>query len=398
MSDSEVNPHPSTGGKSLSAIPPPPPSTTTTTTANTTAPQPRLPYKSWRKKYRKMHHSFTAVLDQNKQLFRDEQRLHSIAKRLREELDGLLDLCLDLNQNPALPPHMRFDVSLPTPHTAVASIPGVVKDGVTPQEANDMFLEYTEAVKVGQIPHLDLHVIREQLEAKLRVQGVLSLEELERKVNHTRVDLEAEKLPEEVLGEEPPGYLTTKQEAEYLARLDRKLGDVNAGIGGGIVEEEEEKHWADMTAREVERQMELMNPMSQHNWLKVHHKNAAAGAAAGGEGDDNESLVDVKPATAARKRNLAKQVGDRAVGRAREGASPSAASFTAGGDDEEGMEDSVSSSGRKKGKGDGDGTYRVKGGKSNSTMNGGGGSASKGKRKREGEGVGSGGKKMKVEG
>lgn len=369
--------HAPTGGKSLpSAMP------TTTTT--------RAPYKSYRKKYRKMHSKFSLVLEENKRLFKDEQKLSSIASRLREELDGLLELCLDLNQNPALPPSLRFDIGIPAQNTAVAAIPSVVSEDIAPQAANDMFVEYTSAVQRGQIPHLDLHVIREQLEGKLRVQGVQSLDELEARISHTRPDLsEGAQLPDEVLGAEPPGLLGSEQEDAYLLRLDAKLGDP-ASLRKEVVGEE--RHWADMTAREVERQVELLNPQSQHNWLKTHAKGP------GGDVDDNESLADAKPAPT-RKRNLAKQVGDRAVGRAREGVSPGAAS-QAGNGEEDGEGYMEEPKKRARGGADADGTYRVKGGKRNDANGGGGG---KGKRKRaNGEegtvGGGSATKKTKVEG
>lgn len=334
----------------------------------------RPPYKSWRKKYRKMHAKFDIVLDENKCLFKDEQKLKSIAHRLREELDGLLDLCLDLNQNPALPAKLRFDISLPHPHTAVGTIPSVVDADITPEAANDMFAEYTLAVQRGQIPHLDLHVIREQLEAKLRLQGVQSLEDLEKSISHTRPDLDSSTLPEEVLGDSPPGLLSSEQEDAYLARLDAKLGNgdpLSLSLRQGL-QEGEEKHWAEMTAREVERQCELLNPQSQHNWLKMHANKT------GETVDDTESVADAKPT---RKRNLAKQVGDRAVGRAREGGggSPSIASH-GGEDDEFGLDDlGAYPSSRKKVR-DADTTYRVKGGKSNSGTPS--ASASKNKRKR----------------
>lgn len=339
----------------------------------------RPPYKSWRKKYRKMHAKFTAVLDENKRLFKDEQKLKSIAHRLREELDGLLELCLDLNQSPALPADLRFDISLPVQHTAVGTIPSVVDADITPSAANDMFAEYTSAVQRGQIPHLDLHVIREQLDAKLRLQGVRSLDDLERSVSHTRPDLDGGALPDEVLGDSPPGLLSSEQEDAYLARLDAKLGNGDPlNLSSRLQEGSEEKHWAEMTAREVERQCELLNPQSQHNWLKNYAtKN-------GGETvDDTESLADAKPA---RKRNLAKQVGDRAVGRAREGGggSPSVASH-GGEEDELGMDDHLGPSSSRKKVRDADTTYRVKGGKSNSGTPS--ASASKNKRKRPASGV-----------
>lgn len=375
MSDSENPPsslptqstsHPPTGGKTLPD-----------------SMNARPPYKSYRKKYRKMHAKFSVVLEENKRLFKDEQKLEGIARRLREELDGLLELCLDLNQNPALPPHLRFDISLPVQHTAVGTIASVVEPDVTPTAANELFTEYTNAVQRGQIPHLDLHVIREQLEDKLRVQGVQSLSDLESSISHTRPDLDGP-LPDSVLGSSPPGLLSSEQEDLYLLRQDAKLGGpLSLSRSAEKQAGEEEKHWADMTAREVERQVELLNPMSQHNWLKTHAKGAA------GMEDDGESVAaDAKPAP--RKRNLAKQVGDRAVGRAREGASPSAAS--AGGaadDDDSGFIDDhagTGASGKKKGRSgaDVDGTYRVKGGKNNNTN----GSATKKRKRPAGEEAG----------
>ena len=73
MSDSESTlaaapPHPHLGGKSLQSL-----------------ERPR--YKSWRKKYRKMRHHFDTTLEENKRLFKEEQKLDHIAKRLREELE-----------------------------------------------------------------------------------------------------------------------------------------------------------------------------------------------------------------------------------------------------------------------------------------------------------------------
>ena len=71
MSDSETPAppsHPTLGGKSLQSL-------------------ERPKYKSWRKKYRKMKNKFEGVLEENKKLFKEEQKLECIAKRLREELE-----------------------------------------------------------------------------------------------------------------------------------------------------------------------------------------------------------------------------------------------------------------------------------------------------------------------
>ena len=250
-------------------------------------------------------------------------------------------------------------------------------------------MEYTAAVRAGQIPPLDLHVVRQQIDEKLAVQEVRPLSALEAGVSHPNLTTAGDVGTEEDMG---PSYLTIEQEAEYLARLDARNPLDQWALTSSAPKEAavgEEKHWAELTPRELERQVELLNPQSQHNWLKTHSKGATNLV-----DDDNESLAShdtgSKPAASSRKRggkdkNLAKQVGDRAVERAKEGMSPSAASdeeATAGG-----------SGGRKRAR-DPDSTYRVKGSK-------GQGSAAKGsKRKRsavEDTGSGTGRKKVKVE-
>ncbi|KAK4541463.1 hypothetical protein LTR36_007909 [Oleoguttula mirabilis] len=396
MSDSEsLHAHPTIGGKSLESLQP---------------HSGRAAYKSWRKKYRKMRVTFDGVLEANKRLFRDEHKLESIAKRLREELDGLLDICLDLNENPSIPPDLRFNIR-PAPRHA----PNVyIEPQITPEVANSMVAEYREAVSVGRIPPLDLHVVRDQIEQRLAAQGTETLDDLSLGTPHP-VTTVGQLLPEDIRGDDPPSYLSLDQETTYLLRLDTKLGGVDPFTGPRANSAEtaklleEEKHFATLTPREQERQIELLNPQSQHSWLKTHAKTHPTG---GADVDDNESLAshEAKPAAAPRKRggggaaskNLAKQVGDRAVERAREGFSPSAGSASNGfpGDamepDELGMmEDQAapSSAGRKRVR-DPDGAYRVKGGK-------GGAGAAKGKRKRGGSGEDGGGgssKKARVTG
>ncbi|KAI5367341.1 putative INO80 complex subunit 3 protein [Septoria linicola] len=366
MSDTESHaaaPHPETGGKSLAA-------------AAVGGSLERRPYQSYRKKYRKLRHKFDGVLEENKKLFKEEQKMQGTARRLREELDSILDVLLDLNQNPALPAHLRFDVSLTEEHSAIASIPSVVPADITPTAANDLLMEYTVAVNRGQIPHLDLYVIREQIDKTLAKQGLASLESLEESVSHARPTPDS---PANFQPDFASSYLTAQEEDESLLRLDAAIGDPVAQV-----KEKEQaddvKHWADLTPREIERQTELQNPQSQHNWLKTHAKQSGPTA----DIDDNDS-IDAKPARGAgAKRNLAKQVGDRSLGRAREGASP-AGSF---GDDDE-LSGFVDDHPKKRGRDPGS-TYRIKGGKSN-------GANGKGKRKRSDETPSGSAKKARTE-
>jgi hypothetical protein len=233
------------------------------------------------------------------------------------------------------------------------------------------------------LPNIDLDLARAQLEERLAAQGTEPLAALEARVPHPVSAQQASVPDEDELG---PGFMTYEQELEYLARLDSRLHREPIYVASSIPRKFDkelapldDKHWAELTPREFERQVELTNPQSQHNWLKVHIKvpqNLAD--------DDNESLASHDAAKPSRKRggkdkNLAKQVGDRAVERAKEGWSPSAASdeeFTAG-------------AGKKRTR-DPDGTYRLKGAKS---------SAAKGsKRKRSGGDELATGKRRRVDG
>lgn len=269
-------------------------------------------------------------------------------------LSELLEILLDMNQSAAIPTDLRYDVRLPIQR----EYNDLVRSDITPQEANELVAQYTRAVSNGTIPPLDLQIVREEVDERLAAQGVQPLEALEKSVTHPIATSEQD-LPEEDRGDEPPNYLSTSQEAEYLQRLDAKLGDRLS------LDKETTHppipHQAELTPRELERHMELLNPQSQHNWLKTHSKMHAAL-----DTEDTESLASheggsSKPAGRKRGKNLAKQVGDRAVERAYEGiGSPSAAS----GFDEEEMQttEDAPGSGKKRPR-DPDGAYRVKGGR-----------------------------------
>jgi hypothetical protein len=269
-------------------------------------------------------------------------------------------------------------------------------------------VEYTHYVQAGQMPPADLFVMREHIDDKLAAQEVEALHELERSVPQP-VPRPGDAAPEAHVrindGEEvvePVNWLSIDQEDAYLARLDaNNPPEPYNRVPAALKEKEretamkEEKHWAELTPREWERHVELLNPQSQHNWLKIHSK---VNTNLGGGDDDADSIASHDGAKSSRKRtgkdkNLAKQVGDRAVERAREGRSPGAGD--AGPEEDEVGLDAGYGGGKKRAR-DPDGTYRVKGGSS----------GNKGKRKRSGEDIGSAGspaggssvKKAKVEG
>ena len=54
-------------------------------TADTSLHDPKPKYKSWRKKYRKMKVRFDDVMKDNTTMFREEQKLEALSKRLQEQ-------------------------------------------------------------------------------------------------------------------------------------------------------------------------------------------------------------------------------------------------------------------------------------------------------------------------
>ncbi|KAK5736566.1 hypothetical protein LTR17_007385 [Elasticomyces elasticus] len=414
--------HPTLGGKSLDNLPANP-----YTHPPLSPPSRNQPYKSWRKKYRKMRHNFDSTLEENKRLFKEIHKLDSTAKRLREENDGLLDILLDLNASPSLPPHLRFniergDYSL---HVPAMEIPA----DISPEQANETFQTYKHAVQSGSLPAMDLQIIRHELDRKLAAQETVHLDQLAASLPSLPVKAESAASgvvlsSDDLPTSDEPAYMTPEQESTYLSSLDSRLGDNGSHNREAPtpLSTSEEKHFAEMTPRELERHVELLNPNSQHSWLAARQKlGILPGATAveiGGREDDGESVMSHEPAAATavkapRKRvrkpkadgDLAKRVGDKAVERAREeGGGEGAGSplVAAGlGRDGTGVADdedpSVAAQGSGRKKRDVDGGYHPKGGNTGKKSAGGGG-----KRKRSGEDVGTAGtpgiaKKLKTE-
>jgi len=314
--------------------------------------------------------------------------IHEIEPLLtRHSLSQLLEVLLDLNTSLKIPASLRYDLST------------ILQNPLSLEEANAKVSELRALVQVGDYPQQLYTMNLRYYEGQLSHNGARKLSEMEGAIPHP---VPADQDKSEIDHIQRPEYQTTKMHEASLLAMDAKLSDQYA-LSQAPAPAPTSTKFGDMSAREVEREVELRNHHSVHNWLKRHsEKDPSAGAAAA---DDAASEVGVATPATGKKRggNLAKRVGDKAVDRARGGdknredGSP-ASTRTAGttGDTELGDEDAVGeesvvpASGRKKG-GDKDDTYRPKGGRS-----------SKAKRKRadDGEGTptGSKGKKAKTGG
>ncbi|KAI5207896.1 amino acid transporter [Aureobasidium subglaciale] len=305
-------------------------------------------YRSWRKKYRKMKTHFDDVMKESNSLFVEEQKLEVLSKRLQEQNDQLLDLLLDLNTSLSIPQELRVDLS-PAPKTQQ---PQDERD-ITFEMANNIIANAHRAFHNHEVPHQDFVRIRQDIESLLARKDAKSLVEMEAQIPHPRYHHPISAL----VAEADPAFLSSSHEDAYLARLDNKL-EPTAPLSEPRIPSPQPL--SKLTQRELDREVELRNPLSVHNWLKKHGTISDIDAAS--EGGANAQT----PATANRRRNLAKQIGDKALERAREKeGSPGstvdneegAAAAVTGGDDTPGKP--------KKARED-DQTYRPKGGRSKS--------------------------------
>jgi len=67
----------------INTVPPPPPEEGAEHDAKAHAPA--VPYRSWRKKYKKMRQRFSDAMNESNRLARSENRAQALARRLQEE-------------------------------------------------------------------------------------------------------------------------------------------------------------------------------------------------------------------------------------------------------------------------------------------------------------------------
>lgn len=251
-------------------------------------------------------------------------------------------MLLDLNSSLQIPDSLRYNMTANVTdmsHTAALD------------DANDRLMDARLVAENGKLSRDALSHIRDELEDRVSMVPALNLQAQEQAIMEM---LELDDLSMVALDRvhDQCAYLTTDHEEDYLKRLDARLGLDKAWSSLSIP--------SSQTGRASDRDVELHNPQSVHNWLKAH-KVAI----------DNDDRSDAgTPTSAARKgatgaRNLARKVGDRALERARDrdDASPMAATREdANAEDELALMDAMASGSKKKKSRDPDEPYRPKGG------------------------------------
>ncbi|KAF2099417.1 hypothetical protein NA57DRAFT_55387 [Rhizodiscina lignyota] len=184
----------------------------------------KTPIRSWRKKFRKMKMRFDRAMDESNAMYREEQNAMYLAKRLQEQNDQLLDLLLDINDEPRMPTSLRFNLHTPPPPLGASDEP---------------LLEPDDAPK--------------------------PLSALETTTPHSKLSEEALKLHPELTVDQPLGYYDPAHEEEYLTALDAILADPS---GYPPDEHTGRPFRAYERAMITDKEISLKNPMSVTNWLR----------------------------------------------------------------------------------------------------------------------------------
>ncbi|KAI4158374.1 MAG: hypothetical protein LQ342_007504 [Letrouitia transgressa] len=233
-------------------------------------PASKQPFKSYRKKYLKMRHTFKVKMRESNALFDAEQQSIRTARRLQEENDQFLELLLTVNSSNILPTPLRYTLSPSPPNTPPSLSPdSPPKDQPlppSPRTAHRALREARIELRRGEISPTAF----EDLESKL--QPVLnepsSLSQIIKETPHTTLEsVSPAALPLHL----DETYLDPTAEEDYLQKLDADLVTGNWRTQPFASNLRSEKDHS--------RDLSLNNPSSVYNWLRVNRPETFADSA-----------------------------------------------------------------------------------------------------------------------
>ncbi|KAK7408376.1 hypothetical protein QQX98_009472 [Neonectria punicea] len=119
----------------------------------------RAGYKSWKKKYRKMRIVFDQKMHDGEELHKQEAKAAALVKRLAVENDRLLDILLEVNNSPQIPPEKQIDLSLESSSDSKAAVLPLDEDSQTRKEKAAKKLEDL----LNTVPHSSYNHAKETL-------------------------------------------------------------------------------------------------------------------------------------------------------------------------------------------------------------------------------------------
>ncbi len=180
----------------------------------------------------------------------------------------LLDLLLDVNESSRIPLHLRYDLRSPTPDAA--EVPALEPDRSPRRiEDADRAREALEEVNVkftdGEItPNTYKDLEADLLYTINKPNRVLA--HLDATPHTTLQSVIPNELPSDLDEDTPTGFLSPNHENEFLLSLDNTLGNGSLGSRPAVPSQ-----LARANEKEREKDAQLRNPVSVHNWLRKNH-------------------------------------------------------------------------------------------------------------------------------
>lgn len=178
----------------------------------------------------------------------------------------MLDLLLDVNESSRVPLHLRYDLHSPTP--GAAEVPALEPDR-SPRRISDadgpqVALEKAKA-KFGDGETNTYKELETSLQYSID-KSRIELVQLDTIPHTTLESVIPNELPSDLDEDIPTGYLSPQHEAEFLLYLDNTLGNGPVGLRSVM-----SSQLAKANDREREKDSQLRNPVSVHNWLRKNH-------------------------------------------------------------------------------------------------------------------------------
>ncbi|KAK4942458.1 hypothetical protein LTR10_017754 [Elasticomyces elasticus] len=223
--------------------------------------QPAAFRKSYRRKYRKIMVTFEEKTRESTSLFKEEQRILDISQRLAEQTDQLLQLLVDLNTCPQVPPRLRYDLK-PAPEQNKRD--DISKEEVTEEEGHLRLRKARYQLQTGEIDakaYRDIESSVLATPAFIPERSYTSLLELAPSPSQNGDKTETNTGA-------PDMFLSTRHEEQYLHSLDAFLDGTTTNPRSHTTHSLGSRNAEKTTERE--REMQLRNPVSVYNWLRKH--------------------------------------------------------------------------------------------------------------------------------
>lgn len=175
---------------------------------------------------------------------------------------------LDVNESRRIPLYLRYDLRSPTPDAT--AVPGLEPDrspsrGLDATGALAALAEARADMRAGRISPRSYKALEiDFLEIINRPSRVLA--HLEATPHTTLASVTPDLLPCDLDSAAPTGYYSPNHETEFLSALDNNLGTTPGSARLGLT-----NHTAKLGEKEKEKDAQLRNPVSVHNWLRKHH-------------------------------------------------------------------------------------------------------------------------------